>query len=334
MAKIMISYKEAPRDTEFARSLQSILEHAGHEVWQMSMVEPGENYVEIISREIDKADILILLASRRSLQSDWVLQEWTSMYARRRLTSDPPVIIPIKIENCDLPSLLNHKQVVELNTSSSLTLLGKLSELLATLKPFSDSPKTASMFHNQHTSAENDLIQFLGNVGHTKDNPKAVFFQYSCTEVKHLLECILDNGFDATVFIQDPARSKVGKQDIRISLSIDKLRIMQYRKGKTITVYQVLPPVTPKIVYVPNLFISLSYYVYHDSTLNGNANNPTAHASDPDRGKSEGGYQYDVEGHSNPVIIVQPKDGGWQFWEKFVLKLLEQYKTASNKVNL
>jgi hypothetical protein len=71
--KIFISYsKEQPKPT---RDVAALLESVGYEVWWDTNLTSGENFREVIDRELDAADAVIVIWTPQSVSSNWVIAE-------------------------------------------------------------------------------------------------------------------------------------------------------------------------------------------------------------------------------------------------------------------
>src|ERR1051325_7049819 len=73
MAQIFLSYSH--HDSDRAGSIASTLEARGWSVWWDPAVRSGESFVSIINREINAASFVVVLWSKQSVTSRWVLEE-------------------------------------------------------------------------------------------------------------------------------------------------------------------------------------------------------------------------------------------------------------------
>ncbi|HEY4919176.1 MAG TPA: toll/interleukin-1 receptor domain-containing protein [Xanthobacteraceae bacterium] len=94
MADIFISY--ARGDRECARVLAQSLEQRGWTVWWDREVHAGEDFEEVIEREIDNARATIVLWSESSVKSRFVKAEATRALGLNKL-------LPVRIDNAPLP---------------------------------------------------------------------------------------------------------------------------------------------------------------------------------------------------------------------------------------
>src|SRR4030095_13349753 len=73
MSDILLSYARV--DSDKARQFEAALERCGWSVfWDRELV-PGEGYRRAIERELKEARCVIVLWSRTSVESEWVLDE-------------------------------------------------------------------------------------------------------------------------------------------------------------------------------------------------------------------------------------------------------------------
>lgn len=100
--RIFISH--AWEDKPQVRELESKLKAAGAEVWvDHSEMRGGQNLLQRISDALRWCNTLLLIWSKSANTSEWVKDEWTSAFTKRKL------IIPCKLDETDLPDLLISK---------------------------------------------------------------------------------------------------------------------------------------------------------------------------------------------------------------------------------
>jgi TRAP-type C4-dicarboxylate transport system permease small subunit len=85
VAQIFLSYSHHNADK--AKIVASALEHEGWTVWWDPEVRSGESFVTLINREIYAADCVVVLWSKRSVNSRWVLEEAHNALNRNILCS-------------------------------------------------------------------------------------------------------------------------------------------------------------------------------------------------------------------------------------------------------
>ena len=89
-----LSYARA--DVPWAEKLVAALEQAGVQVWWDGLIEAGEAYASSIESALDEADAVIVLWSKSSIHSDWVLDE----AARGR---DRKCLVPLSVDGREPP---------------------------------------------------------------------------------------------------------------------------------------------------------------------------------------------------------------------------------------
>ncbi|MDR4504495.1 MAG: TIR domain-containing protein [Candidatus Scalindua sp.] len=104
--KIFISYSS--QDKKYASLLANKLQEANHEVWYDSWsLKAGDNLLKKISEGVKSADIVILIVSRNSSKSKWVMHEFSAI-AFNELSKQTTRIIPVLIDNGPIPSYLSN----------------------------------------------------------------------------------------------------------------------------------------------------------------------------------------------------------------------------------
>ncbi|MFK7844954.1 MAG: TIR domain-containing protein, partial [Rhodothermales bacterium] len=94
MADIFISYKR--EDREWAEALSQALETQGWTTWWDTRLAAGESFDRVIEQHLDAAKCVIVLWSKLSVESRWVIAE-----AGEGLERD--IIVPVFIENARPP---------------------------------------------------------------------------------------------------------------------------------------------------------------------------------------------------------------------------------------
>ena len=105
MADIFISYKSERRPA--AKHLAETLALHGYSVWYDYALVKGRDFSRQIDTEVRAAKVLIVLWCSRSVDSEWVLEEVDLAKARN-------ILVPVKIEACDLPVGNRLKDYVDL----------------------------------------------------------------------------------------------------------------------------------------------------------------------------------------------------------------------------
>ena len=96
----------ASGDKYFVRQVRNDLARAGHSVWMDEFeIKVGDSIVDKIDAATETAEGLILFMSNLSVNSSWVKKEWHSVLMRY-LSGGTPRIYPVRIEECQVPSII------------------------------------------------------------------------------------------------------------------------------------------------------------------------------------------------------------------------------------
>jgi hypothetical protein len=107
MSDIFISYKREDQAT--ARQLANALESEGWTVWWDPKLRAGERFNDVIEKALNEAKCVIVLWSKRSVQSLYVKDEATHALKRKKLipVTIQQVELPFRFEELHTPSLFN-----------------------------------------------------------------------------------------------------------------------------------------------------------------------------------------------------------------------------------
>lgn len=94
MATIFISYSSD--DKTIVKQLASLLESRGWTVWWDRQIPIGQNYDTVIEEELNKADCVLVIWTKRSIASQWVRNEASDALSKKKL-------IPIILEQVTPP---------------------------------------------------------------------------------------------------------------------------------------------------------------------------------------------------------------------------------------
>lgn len=109
MANIFVSY--AREDAGVVEELASALQTAGHTVWWDRQIKGGRQYSREIEAELNRADKVIVLWSRDSVESPWVRDEAATARDSERL-------VPISLDGTQAPLGFRQFQTIDLKTST------------------------------------------------------------------------------------------------------------------------------------------------------------------------------------------------------------------------
>jgi len=103
--KLFVSYSRA--DTEYVSKLVDSLRKVGFDVWFDANIRTGDEWDDVIEREIKNSDAMVLILSKSSVNSNNVKDEMSfAMQLNKGIN-------PIKIEECDVPMRLARKQFTD-----------------------------------------------------------------------------------------------------------------------------------------------------------------------------------------------------------------------------
>lgn len=104
-------------DKPFIRQLASDLKVNGVQVWLDELnIKVGESIPDKIGQGLAESDYFLFVASRNSVESEWVKRELNSALlseVEKRAVS----ILPIKIEHCEIPLIIRDKKYADFSKS-------------------------------------------------------------------------------------------------------------------------------------------------------------------------------------------------------------------------
>lgn len=102
-------------DKEIVVTLAMDLEKRGLKTWLDSFdILPGESIVKKIDEGLNGSDYILLFVSKNFLKSNWVFKEWETMLWDE-MNSGVIKIIPIKLDDCKMPKLLQTKKYISIS---------------------------------------------------------------------------------------------------------------------------------------------------------------------------------------------------------------------------
>ena len=105
MTDVFISY--ANPDRERAREIANLLSARGWSVWWDRNIKAGQTFDEVIERELETANNVVVLWSHASIGSEWVKNE-AAVAAQRR------VLVPVLLDDVKIPLEFRRKQTADL----------------------------------------------------------------------------------------------------------------------------------------------------------------------------------------------------------------------------
>lgn len=111
MISIFISHSS--KNKNFALKVSNDLVKRGYSCWLDEWkISVGDSIISKIQEGINESDYLILILSKHSVQSKWVENEWKSKYWEEA-NEGQKIILPILLEDCDIPTLLKEKKYAD-----------------------------------------------------------------------------------------------------------------------------------------------------------------------------------------------------------------------------
>ncbi len=102
-------------DKEIVISVALDLNEKGITTWLDAFdILPGESIVSKINQGLSNCEFVLLFLSKNSVKSKWVEKEWESILWDE-INSNKIKIIPIKLEDCKIPKILQTKKYIDLS---------------------------------------------------------------------------------------------------------------------------------------------------------------------------------------------------------------------------
>lgn len=105
MASVFLSYARA--DSAKAKRLAEALRRSGHDVWWDRQIQGGARYSQEIKSALERAHVVLVLWSERSVESDWVQDE-------AAVGRDSGRLVPVAIEPVEPPLGFRQIQTIDL----------------------------------------------------------------------------------------------------------------------------------------------------------------------------------------------------------------------------
>lgn len=113
---LSIFVSHASQDKRIASRVAMGLKAFDYDTWYDDWeLLPGDSIIERIEAAISKTDVLLVLLSRSSVDSKWVRRELSAGLARQ-LSGKGVMVIPIVVEDCDIPDMLAGTKYVDLRS--------------------------------------------------------------------------------------------------------------------------------------------------------------------------------------------------------------------------
>jgi hypothetical protein len=152
MADIFISY--ASEDRSRAEILAKTLEDQGWSVWWDKTIPPGKTFDQVIQEAIESARCVVVLWSKKSINSDWVKEE-------ANIGNERKILVPAKIDPVALPLGFGRIQAADLTNWEAekehpgfFSLRNAISDMVGPPKPREKGEQSAEILE---PSLENQL---------------------------------------------------------------------------------------------------------------------------------------------------------------------------------
>jgi hypothetical protein len=110
MSQIFLSYSR--EDIAMAESIAKDLKNLGHDVYvATSEIKPGQDFVQEVTKAINRADVIIPLVTKTTITSKWSLTE-LGMALGIRGDGSNLTVIPVVFDNVDIPLQLKQIQCI------------------------------------------------------------------------------------------------------------------------------------------------------------------------------------------------------------------------------
>lgn len=110
---VFLSYSH--EDKEIVIAISSGLREKGIDIWiDEEGIRTGDSIMTKVSKGIDSADFLAVFISKKSMESNWTRKELDIAMARRLSVSGGAVILPILLDDTEVPALLRDVMYLDL----------------------------------------------------------------------------------------------------------------------------------------------------------------------------------------------------------------------------
>lgn len=128
--KIFLSHSS--KDKKIVRQISRALESQGYKTWlDENDILIGDSITNEIGKGLKESDVVLVFLSKHSVASRWVNNEWKIKFYEQ-VNEGEVYVLPLLIEDCDLPTLLEDKNYADFSDLDSYET--SLSNLIRTLR--------------------------------------------------------------------------------------------------------------------------------------------------------------------------------------------------------
>ena len=123
---IFINYSR--KDSDFVDDLYALLNNEGYRPWMDRRdILPGEDWRRVINRAVRNCAVFIAVLSKNSVERRGELQKeiTTALEEKRGKLPGDIFIIPVKLDDCDVPECFENIQVIDWNGGGGKDMLLK-----------------------------------------------------------------------------------------------------------------------------------------------------------------------------------------------------------------
>lgn len=113
---ISYSHEDKPQAQTLARNLIQARKNVWIDEWE---INAGDSLIERVEDALGSADAILILLSENSVQSAWCQKELRSGLLRE-LERKSTLVIPVRLDDCEVPLFLREKRWIDLRKSSTL----------------------------------------------------------------------------------------------------------------------------------------------------------------------------------------------------------------------
>ena len=152
-SKIFISHSSI--DKEFVREIAWELKRLGMDVWYDEWaISIGDSIIDKIFEGLEESDTLIVVLSKNSVNSNWVKEELATTNMRR-ISQRKVRILPILIEDCEIPISLRHIKYADFRKRNEQELI----ELIEVISPCDNLWKSLAQHYDHFCLLIDSLVK-------------------------------------------------------------------------------------------------------------------------------------------------------------------------------